>query len=123
MEIQYVVSPVEIAAGSGQRWERARRPAGGGCAMRVIAREREHYEVHEVPYGKVYSWRPERIVFECDCGERLVWMRPVTACACGAVHTDVSRDPAGGPVRGMAQGEGRQLPATGILRFRRGGEL
>ena len=65
--------------------------------MRVIAREREHYEVHEVPYGKVYSWRPERIVFECGCGERLVWMRPVTACACGAVHTDVSRDPDGGP--------------------------
>jgi hypothetical protein len=57
--------------------------------MRVIARDQEHYEVHEVPYGKVYSWRPERIVFECDCGETLVWMRPVTACACGAVHTDV----------------------------------
>jgi hypothetical protein len=38
--------------------------------MRVIAREPEHYEVHEVPYGKVYSWRPERIVFECDCGGR-----------------------------------------------------
>ncbi len=92
-----MVNPVEIAAGSGQRWERVRRPAGGGCAMRVIAREREHYEVHEVPYGKVYSWCPERIVFECDCGERLVWMGPVTACACGAVHTDVSRDPAGGP--------------------------
>ena len=42
--------------------------------MRVIAREREHYEVHDVPYGKVYSWRPERI-------------------ACGAVHTGVSREP------------------------------
>ena len=39
-----------------------------GCAMRVIAREREHYEVHEVPYGKVYGWRPERVVLERDCG-------------------------------------------------------
>ncbi len=57
--------------------------------MRVIAREPEHYEVHEVPYGKVYSWRPERIVLECDCGGALVWERPVTVCACGAVHTDV----------------------------------
>jgi hypothetical protein len=65
--------------------------------MRVIAHEREHYEVHEVPYGKVYSWRPERIVFECDCGETLVRMRPVTACACGVVHTDVSRDSGGMP--------------------------
>ena len=63
--------------------------------MRVIAREREHYEVQEVPYGKVYSWRPERIVFECDCGETLIWARPVTVCACGAVHTDVSREPGG----------------------------
>ncbi len=55
--------------------------------MWVIARELEHYEVHEVPYGKVYSWRPERIVFECDCGEALVWERSVPAC--GAVHADV----------------------------------
>jgi hypothetical protein len=61
--------------------------------MRVIEREPEHYEVHEVPYGKVYSWRPERIVFECDCGETLVWVKPVTVCACGAVHTDVVREP------------------------------
>jgi hypothetical protein len=51
--------------------------------MRVI--EREHYAV---PYGKVYSWRPERIVFECDCGERLIWAKPVTVC--GTVHTDFS---------------------------------
>jgi len=61
--------------------------------MRVIAHEREHYEVHEVPYGKVYSWRPEHIVFECACGETRVWMKPATTCACGAVHTDLWRDP------------------------------
>src|SRR5688500_15081651 len=61
--------------------------------MRVIAREREHYEVHELPYGKVYSWRPERIFFECDCGRTLVWEKHVTACACRAVHTGVSRAP------------------------------
>jgi len=60
-----------------------------------FAREREHYDVHEVPYGKVYSWRPERAVLECDCGETLVWMEPVTACACGAIHTDLSRDRGG----------------------------
>jgi hypothetical protein len=61
--------------------------------MRVIEHEREHYEVYEVPYGKVYSWRPERIVFECDCGETLAWTGSVTVCACGAVHTDVLREP------------------------------
>jgi hypothetical protein len=73
---------------------RPRSLAGkGGCEMRVIEHEREHYEVREVPYGKVYSWCPERLVFECACGETLLWTRPVTVCACGAVHTDVSREP------------------------------
>jgi hypothetical protein len=57
--------------------------------VQVIEHEREHYEVREVPYGRVYSWCPERIVFECACGETLVRARPVTVCACGAVHTDV----------------------------------
>jgi hypothetical protein len=61
--------------------------------MRVIEHEREHYEVCEVPYGKVYSWCPERIVFECDCGKTLLWTGPVTVCACRAVHTDVFREP------------------------------
>jgi hypothetical protein len=60
--------------------------------MRVIEHEREHYEVREVPYGKVYSWSPERIVFECECGETLLWTSPVTVCACGAVHTGISSE-------------------------------
>jgi hypothetical protein len=61
--------------------------------MRVIEREKGHYEVHEVPYGKVYSWCPDRIRFECDCGEMLTWTAPVTVCVCGASFTDVvSRD-------------------------------
>jgi hypothetical protein len=73
--------------------EGACRLAKGGFAMRVIEHEREHYEVHEVAYGKVYSWRPERLVFECDCGESLDWTGPVTVCGCGAVHTDVPQEP------------------------------
>jgi hypothetical protein len=90
MGVQYIVETGQDYYRIRAAWGRARRAAGGGCAMRVIARELEHYEVHEVPYGKVYSWRPERIVFECDCGETLVWEKPVTVCACGAAHTDVS---------------------------------
>lgn len=61
--------------------------------MRVIEREKGHYEVSEVPYGKVYSWRPERVIFECDCGNTLTWTAPVTICACGAAHTDVLQEP------------------------------
>jgi hypothetical protein len=61
--------------------------------MRVITREREHHEVHQVSYGKVYSWRPERVFFECDCGRALVSENFVTVCACGADYTNVLREP------------------------------
>ena len=57
--------------------------------MRVIEHNRGHYEVREVPYGKVYDWRPDRVVFECDCGETHVWSGSAIVCACGAVHADV----------------------------------
>lgn len=59
--------------------------------MRVIEREQEHYEVVEVPYGKIYSWRPERIVFECDCGEVLTWKPSGTVCRCGARYDEVGQ--------------------------------
>jgi hypothetical protein len=57
--------------------------------MRVIEKEQEHYDVQEVPHGKVYAWRPRRIIFECDCGATLEWTEPMTACSCGVVHTEV----------------------------------
>jgi len=57
--------------------------------VRVVERACEHYEVLEVPYGKVYSWHPESILFECDCGEMLTWTSPVTTCRCGARYTGV----------------------------------
>lgn len=56
--------------------------------MRVVEHACGHYEVCEVPYGKVYSWHPESILFECDCGETLAWMSPVTTCRCGAIYTE-----------------------------------
>jgi hypothetical protein len=58
--------------------------------MRVIKREPGRYEVSEVPYGKVYSWRPGGARVECDCGRVLEWSIPgpqrstCAACECGA---------------------------------------
>ena len=54
--------------------------------MRVIEREGGHYEVREVPYGKVYGWCPRRVVFECDCGERHAYSGSAIVCACGAIY-------------------------------------
>jgi hypothetical protein len=45
------------------------------------------YEVQEVEMGQVYTWRPEHIEVECDCGERLTLTASRTTCnACGADH-------------------------------------
>lgn len=60
--------------------------------MRVIEREEEHYEVLEVSHGKVYSWRPEHVLFECDCGETLTWSGGRTECRCGASYDEFGRE-------------------------------
>jgi hypothetical protein len=40
-------------------------------ALRMSEENTEgHYDVQEVEMGEVYTWRPESVVVECDCGER-----------------------------------------------------
>jgi hypothetical protein len=39
------------------------------------------YDVQEVEMGQVYTWRPESIEVECDCGERLTLTASATTCA------------------------------------------
>jgi hypothetical protein len=51
-----------------------------------------HYEVEETSYGRTYVWRPEHVVVECDCGERLVMRASETVCSCGADHADLVRE-------------------------------
>jgi hypothetical protein len=56
---------------------------------KVIERVRPRYEVQEVEFGRVYRWRPERIVVQCGCGRRLSITRSTTSCVeCGSDHTD-----------------------------------
>jgi hypothetical protein len=38
--------------------------------MLVIESIAGYYEAEEVAFGVVYKWCPERVVIECDCGER-----------------------------------------------------
>jgi hypothetical protein len=55
-------------------------------AHKIIERVEARYEAREVPFGKVYEWHPAHVVFECDCGERLILtaVSTTTACSCGA---------------------------------------
>ena len=57
--------------------------------MQVIERLEEHYELQEVPFGRSYTWCPEGIEVECDCGERLTFKMSAiiglwAVCECGA---------------------------------------
>ena len=51
-----------------------------------------HYEVEETSYGQAYAWRPEHVVVECECGERLVMRASETLCSCGADHVALVRE-------------------------------
>ena len=57
--------------------------------MEVLEHLEEHYEVQEVPFGRVYRWCPESAVVECDCGESTILKistltSSVVVCECGA---------------------------------------
>ena len=55
--------------------------------VKVVERLTAHYEVEDVPMGKVYRWCPEKAVVECDCGETLILDSSATVCAkCGEDH-------------------------------------
>lgn len=60
----------------------------------TIERTEGHYEVQEVDFGRVYRWRPERVEFECTCGERLTLTASSTASCprCGANHAATLRE-------------------------------
>ena len=61
---------------------------------RLIERYEAHYEMHEVPFGRIYHWYPTHIIIECDCGENLRFdtISTITTCQCGADHSDIVRD-------------------------------
>src|SRR5919107_5441320 len=68
--------------------ERERRTV---ASTKVIERLDAHYEVQDVEMGKVYWWRPESVVVECDkCGENQTLSASRHACEeCGADHRPV----------------------------------
>jgi ribosomal protein L37E len=60
---------------------------------KVIERVEARYEVQDVEMGKVYKWRPERIVLECRCGHRLSLNASKTSCAeCGTDYEQAVKE-------------------------------
>ena len=53
----------------------------------VTERVDARYEVQDVECGKVYKWCPERMVVECQCGQKLSLTASTTSCVeCGSDH-------------------------------------
>jgi hypothetical protein len=61
--------------------------------MRIVERIAGHYDAEEVEFGRVYTWHPECVVAECECGRRATFKRSdvvedsLTACECGQDYT------------------------------------
>jgi hypothetical protein len=54
---------------------------------KVIERVHAHYEVQDVEMGKVYRWRPESVVVECECGKKPILTASKHICGeCRADH-------------------------------------
>ena len=79
--------------------------------QRTIERGEEHYETHEVPFGRTYEWHPAYSIIECDCGEKaiLTSTSTITTCRCGADRNAFIRD--------LREREG-QLPDEGTHPWR-----
>jgi hypothetical protein len=60
---------------------------GNGQLAKVIECTQARYEVQDVEFGKVYKWRPEQVLVECRCGQRLSLTASTTSCTeCGTDH-------------------------------------
>jgi hypothetical protein len=69
------------------RVAKGKRKKGTEQLAKVIECAQARYEVQDVELGKVYKWRPERIVIECLCGQRLSLTASKTTCVeCGTDH-------------------------------------
>jgi hypothetical protein len=66
--------------------------------MEITKRIAGHYEVQQMPFGKVYQWSPERVVLKCRCGKNVTYnssaiiSSEVTRCECCKEMTATIRE-------------------------------
>jgi hypothetical protein len=61
---------------------------------KILVRIEGHYEVHEAPFSRSYTWQPAYLTLECGCGERLTLTGTSSTliCRCGTDHSAIVRD-------------------------------
>jgi len=72
--------------------------------VQIVERVQAHYEAREVPFGKIYEWRPEYVSLECDCGAKVAPSATSTITTCGRCGVNV-----GTFVRDIREHEGHLL--------------
>ena len=62
-------------------------------STKVVERVDARYDIQELQVGKVYKWRPESLLIECECGQRTTLTVSDTTCEeCGEEHMDLLRE-------------------------------
>jgi hypothetical protein len=73
---------------SGNGFRKGRRQT-----LAMIEHTVARYEMQEVEMGEVYTWRPESVVVECDCGEMSTLTVSTTTCGGrGVDHKAVAQE-------------------------------
>ena len=63
-------------------------PEKEGFMVTVIEHTGGRYDVQATEFGRSYRWVPDRVVVDCECGEKATLTRSVTTCErCGADHS------------------------------------
>ncbi len=71
----------------------------------IIENVGAHYEAREMPFGKVYEWRPAYVALECHCGDKLILTANSTISTCGRCGADL-----GGYVHDIVKERESRLP-------------
>lgn len=59
-------------------------------STKVIERVDARYDIQEVQLGKVYKWRPESLLIDCECGQRTTLTPSDTTCEeCAKEHIEL----------------------------------
>ena len=62
---------------------------------RIVERIQAHYDIVEVPFGRIYQWHQAHLTLECDCGETLTFSGSsaiLTCIRCGAQYGTLVND-------------------------------
>src|SRR5215211_1044745 len=57
--------------------------------VQMLERVQAHYEIREMPFGKVYEWHPTAVDLECGCGEKVTLRATTTITICSGCGAEL----------------------------------